>query len=418
MISTIKKNLITGLEIGATKISILIGEILEKNHITIIGFGTASTRGICKGIINNLEELVQCIKKAIYKAETMANCKIKHIYLAISNAEINCQNEIGIVPILSEEITKKDVQNVIKTAKSVRIQNNHHILHVIPQDYEIDHQKGIQNPIGLSGMRMKANVHLITGDNHIKKNIIKAIEKCNLQVKKVIFSGLASSEAILTQEEKNSGVCLVDIGGDIMDINIYKNGTLRHSAVIPYAGNLVTHDIAYAFSISFTEAEKIKIKYGSLISSLLDSSETFEIPRPHEKKVQNFHKNSLVEIIEPRYLELLNLINTEIQKVTTVKNNSIKNFQLNSGIIFTGGASKIKNLNMFSEKFLNNKVQIRKSQNISEIPQEIFSPEYSTTIGLLICGKNDQKFNLRELKKPGLFMKWFNKINNWFKKEF
>ncbi|WP_343126675.1 cell division protein FtsA [Buchnera aphidicola (Nippolachnus piri)] len=418
MISTIKKKLIAGLEIGATKISILIGEILEKNRITIIGFGTSPTQGIYQGIINNLEKLVECIKKSLYKAEKMANCKIKSIYLALSNKEIKCQNEIGIVPILSGEVTKEDIKNVIKTAKSVKIQNNHHILHVIPQDYEIDQQKGIHNPIGLSGMRMKANVHLITTDCHIKKNIIKAIEKCKIRVKKIIFSGLASSQSILTSEEKNSGVCMVDIGGEIIDINIYTSGILRHSAVIPYAGNLVTNDIAYAFSLTFSEAEKIKIKYGSLLSSLLNTPTTFEIPRYNEQKKQSFHQNSLIEVIEPRYLELLNLINCEILKVTSLQNHHFLNNKLNSGIIFTGGASKIPNLNIFSERIFNNKVQIRNSQNILEIPKEIMSPEYSTTIGLLIQSKNDQKFSPIISQKYGFFKKWLQKINNWFKKEF
>jgi cell division protein FtsA len=214
-----------------------VGEVLIDNTIKIIGFGTALSKGIDKGRINNLDTIVASIKESINKAEIMSDCQITSVYLSLSNKHINCHNEIGMVPISEDEVTKEDLETVIHIAKSVQILNEHHILHVIPQEYSIDKQSGIKNPIGLSGVRMQVKVHLITCHQNIAKNIIKAVEKCDLKVDQVIFSGLASSKAVLTEDECKLGVCMIDIGGGTIDFTTYIDGCIEDSQVIPYAGN-------------------------------------------------------------------------------------------------------------------------------------------------------------------------------------
>ncbi|ABJ90612.1 cell division protein FtsA [Buchnera aphidicola] len=410
---SIKKNIIAALEIGTTKIVVLIGEILKNEVINIIGFGKNKSQGIEKGNINNLNLLINCIKKSIHDAEIMANCKIYTVYLSISHDEINCYNEIGMTPIKKNEITKRDVKKVIKIAKSIKINNDHKILHMIPQEFSIDKKKGIRNPIGLSGIRMQANVHLITCNKNISNNIIKAIEKCGIYVKKNIFVGLASSLSVLTEEEKNSGVCLVDIGGEVMHVSIFFKGSLYHNAVIPYAGNIVTRDIAYAFSLSYSDAEFIKKKYGYAVEDIAIACKNIEIFNKKGIKIKNCHYHSLIEVIEPRYIELLNLVNNEIIKLYSQYNFKNINNNILKNIIFTGGSSKIKYLLLCAKKIFNTNIEIKKPCNISEIPKYLSKPEYATIIGLLQYGKNYQKNSFKKKKKNGIFKYFIKNIKYW-----
>ncbi|VFP84905.1 Cell division protein FtsA [Buchnera aphidicola (Cinara splendens)] len=407
----IKKNIITGLEIGATKITVLIGEILQCGMINIIGFSKQKVQGIEKGKINNLELLIHCINTSIQKAEKMAQCKIYSVYLSISHNEISCQNEIGITPIKNKEVTQKEIDTVIKTATSVKIKYNHKILHIIPQEFLVDNQSGIKNPIGLSGMRVQANVHLITGNINIHKNIIKAIQKCGVHVKKNIFIGLASSLSVLTEEEKDLGACLVDMGGETMNISIYINGSLYHNAVIPYAGNTVTRDIAYAFSLSYSDAEFIKKKYGYAIEDISVTCKNLEIMTKKGEKIVNCHYQSLVEVIEPRYTELLQLVNKEIlYSYTHCRNINPNKYPKISNIVLTGGSSKIKNLLKCANKVFQTNIIIKKPCNIPDIPEYLAHPKYATIIGLLQYGKNYKQSILIKKKNSGFFKYLFTQI--------
>ena len=240
MIKATDRKLVVGLEIGTAKVAALVGEVLPDGMINIIGVGSCPSRGMDKGGVNDLESVVKCVQRAIDQAELMADCQISSVYLALSGKHISCQNEIGMVPISEEEVTQDDVENVVHTAKSVRVRDEHRVLHVIPQEYAIDYQEGIKNPVGLSGVRMQAKVHLITCHNDMAKNIVKAVERCGLKVDQLIFAGLAASYSVLTEDERELGVCVVDIGGGTMDIAVYTGGALRHTKVIPYAGNVVT----------------------------------------------------------------------------------------------------------------------------------------------------------------------------------
>ena len=229
MIKATDRKLVVGLEIGTAKVAALVGEVLPDGMINIIGVGSCPSRGMDKGGVNDLESVVKCVQRAIDQAELMADCQISSVYLALSGKHISCQNEIGMVPISEEEVTLDDVENVVHTAKSVRVRDEHRVLHVIPQEYAIDYQEGIKNPVGLSGVRMQAKVHLITCHNDMAKNIVKAVERCGLKVDQLIFAGLAASYSVLTEDERELGVCVVDIGGGTMDIAVYTGGALRHA---------------------------------------------------------------------------------------------------------------------------------------------------------------------------------------------
>lgn len=418
MVKTANKKLVVGLEIGSCKISVLIGEILSDNIVNVIGIGNYPSKGIDRGNINNLESVVKCIKKSVYQAELMANCQISSVYLAISEKNINCQNEIGMIPLSEEEITQDDIEAVVHTAKSVKVPDENRILHVIPQEYIVDYQEKIKNPIGLSGVRMQAKVHLITCNNDIAKNIIKAVNLCSLRVDELIYSGLASSYSVLTEDEREIGVCMVDIGGGTMDIAIYTNGALRYTKVIPYAGNIVTSDIAYAFNASKNDIEEIKINHGCAVDYLVDKNESIDIPIFSTNSLKNVKKKKLAEIIELRYTELLSLVNNIIVKLQIeLKNKGIKN-RLGAGIVLTGGGSKITGLLECAQKVFNFQVRIGKPLNTTGSLECIEEPYFSTPVGLLHYGKKNILLNESITKKNTLITNWLDKFTNWLKKEF
>ncbi|QCI21524.1 cell division protein FtsA [Buchnera aphidicola (Hyadaphis tataricae)] len=418
MIISKDRKLVVGLEIGTTKVVTLVGEMLLDNRIKVIGYGVSFSKGIDKGRINNLNAIVNCIQESIKKAEQMADCHITSVYLALSNQYIHCQNEIGIVPISEEEVTKEDLDNVIYTAKSVQIPNEHYILHVIPQEYSIDQQSGIKNPIGLSGIRMQVKVHLITCDQNMSKNLIRAVEKCGVKVDQLIFSGLASSNAILTEDERKLGVCIIDIGGGTIDFAIYINGSIKHSQVIPYAGNIVTSDISYAFCVSHDDAENMKIQHGSAIKPPLGSSKNIDCSNINSNLQAILQQDALIEVIESRYIELLKLVENQISKIQKKLQKQGEKYDLSSGIVLTGGGSKIPFLTHCAEKVFHKKVRIGNSLNMFDLQDDINEPNYTTVIGLLHCGKELYMNTEKIEKKYSYFTKWFNQINNWFKKEF
>ncbi|ADV33553.1 cell division protein [Candidatus Blochmanniella vafra str. BVAF] len=412
------RKLIVGLEIGTAKVATLIGEVLPDGIINIIGLGCCSSQGMDKGGVNNLESVVKCVEYSINQAELMAGCQIASVYLSLSGKHISCKNEIGMVPIAEEEVTQLDVDNVVHIAKSVKIRDEHRILHVIPQDYSIDYQEGIKNPVGLSGVRMQAKVHLITCHNDMAKNIVKAVEKCGLRVDQLIFSGLASSFAVLTQDERELGVCVVDLGGGTMDIAIYVAGALRHIKVIPYAGNVVTSDIAYAFGTPLSDAETIKVRYGCALESLVNKNENIEVPSVGGRPSRILQRRMLAEIIEPRYIELMRLVNKEIlQLQSQLKQLSIKH-HLAAGIVLTGGASLMEGVIECAQKVFNTQVRVASAVNVNGAIDEISGPRYSTVIGLLHYGKESHLNNNIDADKRVKIKNWLKKINNWLKKEF
>lgn len=417
MIISKDRKLVVGLEIGTNKVVTLVGEILIDKKIKIIGIGICASHGINQGRINNLNAVVKCIQESVHKAETMANCHITSLYVSLSNKYIDCRNEIGITPISADEVTIEDLDNVIHTAKSVQILNEHYILHVIPQDYSIDQNSGIKNPIGLSGIRMQVNVHLITCHQNMAKNIIKAVEKCGLKVDKMIFSGLASSKSVLTEDECKLGVCMIDIGGGTMDFTIYIDGAIQDSQVIPYGGNIVTSDISYAFNTSYNDSEKIKIQYGCATKIPPGTSKNIDWTDINNNSQQTVQKDALIEVIESRYLELFKLVNHRILYIQKKLYQKGLKYHLSSGIVLTGGGSKMTYLTECAEKVFNKKIRIATPVNIAGLKENITEPDYSTVLGLLHYGR-ELYSNIENKKENSFIQQWFQKISNWFKKEF
>ncbi|WP_159714724.1 cell division protein FtsA [Blochmannia endosymbiont of Camponotus nipponensis] len=418
MIKGSDKKLLVGLEIGTSKVATMVGEVLPDGIVNIIGLGHCSSRGMDKGGVNNLESVIKCVQYSVNQAELMAGCQIASVYLSLSGKHISCKNEIGMVPISEEEVTQSDVDNVVHIAKSVRVRDEHRILHVIPQDYAIDYQEGIKNPVGLSGVRMQAKVHLITCHNDMAKNIVKAVERCGLQVDQLIFSGLASSYAVLTEDERDLGVCVVDLGGGTMDIAIYTAGALRYTKVIPYAGNVVTSDIAYAFGTPLSDAEIIKVRYGCALASLISTGENIEVPSVGGRPPRILQRHMLAEIIEPRYIELMMLVNEEILQLQSRLHQLNIKHHLAAGIVLTGGASLIDGLSTCAQKVFHTQVRIASSINTNGIMADIKKPQYSTVIGLLHYGKESHLNNDIDIEKGITIKGWIKKVNNWLKKEF
>ncbi len=418
MTKTADRNLIVGLDIGTTKVAVLVGEVLPDGEINIIGLGTHSARGMDKGGVNDLESVVKSLQRAVDEAEMMADCHISSVFLGVSGRHIECRNEKGMVPISDEEVSQEDVDNVIHTAKSVRLPEEHRVLHVLPQEYSIDYQEGIKNPIGLSGVRMGAKVHLITCHNDMVRNIEKCVERVGLRVEQLIFSALASSYAVLTPDEKELGVCVVDMGGGTMDIAMFTGGALRYSKVIPYAGKTVTSDIAYAFGTPPVDAEAIKVRYGSALGRLVSKEDTIEVPSVGGRPARSLQRQTLAEVIEPRYCELLGLVQDEISKMQNELRAQGVKHQLAAGVVLTGGAAQIEGIVECAEQIFQCQVRVGEPENVRGLTDYVQAPVFSTAVGLLQYGKLHQSKGSRDSNVKASVGGLFQRISNWLRGEF
>ncbi|OIN09991.1 cell division protein FtsA [Oceanisphaera psychrotolerans] len=418
MTKSAERNLIVGLDIGTAKVTALVGEVLPDGDLNIIGLGSHSSKGMDKGGVNDLESVVKSLKRAVDEAEMMADCQITSVYLGLSGKHIECRNETGMVPISDEEVTQEDVDNVIHTAKSVRLSDEHRVLHVLPQEFSIDFQEGIKNPIGLSGVRMHAKVHLITCHNDMARNIEKCVERLGLRVDQLIFSALASSYAVLTDDEKELGVCVVDIGGGTMDMALFTGGALRHTKVIPYAGSTVTSDIAYAFGTPPLDAEAIKVRHGGAFSRLVSKEDTIEVPSVGGRPARSLQRQTLAEVIEPRYSELLGMINQELSKVQgELKKAGVKH-QLAAGLVLTGGAAQIEGLVECAEQIFQCQVRIGQPDGVKGLSDYVETPVYSTAVGLLHYGKEHQSMPQQDYNNKSSVAGLFKRVGNWLRGEF
>jgi cell division protein FtsA len=302
------RNLLVGLDIGTSKVVAIVGEIKADGALEIIGIGSHPSRGLKKGVVVNIESTVQSIQRAVEEAELMAGCEIHSVYAGIAGSHVRSLNSHGIVAIKDKEVVQGDVERVIDAAKAVAIPADQKILHVLPQEYIIDSQEGIRDPIGMSGVRLEAKVHIVTGADSAAQNIVKCVQRCGLAVDDIVLEQLASSYAVLTEDEKDLGVCVVDIGGGTTDIAVFGGGAIRHTAVIPIAGDQVTNDIAVSMRTPTQYAEDIKIKYACALSQLANPDETIEVPSVGDRPPRRLARQTLAEIVEPRYEELFGLI--------------------------------------------------------------------------------------------------------------
>lgn len=403
-----ERNLIVGLDIGTSKVAAIVGELGTDGSIEVIGIGTTPSRGLKKGVVVNLESTVQSIQRAIEEAELMAGCQIKSVFAGIAGSHIKSLNSHGIVAIKDKEVTQYDIDRVIDSARAVAIPADQKILHILPQEFVIDLQDGIKEPIGMSGIRLEAKVHMVTGSVSASQNIVKCIRKCGLEVEDIVLEQLASCNSVLTEDEKELGVCLIDMGGGTTDIAIFVEGAIKHTAVIPIAGDQVTNDIAVALRTPTVNAEDIKRKYACALTQLASVDGVIEVPSIGDRAPRKISMQNLAEIIEPRYEELMLLVQAEIRR-------SGNEESIAAGIVLTGGSSKVKGLIELAEEIFHMPVRMGGPENVAGLSEVIKNPIYSTGVGLLMYGKEHQNIvRSSDSEQDG----WFEKMKNWFQGNF
>lgn len=405
------RNLIVGLDIGTSKVAAIVGELKEDGEIEVIGIGSHPSRGLKKGVVVNLESTVQSIQRAIEEAELMADCRIQSVYAGIAGSHISSMNSHGIVAIKDREVSQSDVDRVIDSARAVAIPADQKILHILPQEFVIDRQEGIRDPIGMSGIRLEARVHIVTGAVSAAQNIEKCIRRCGLEVDDVILEQLASSYAVLAEDEKELGVCLVDIGGGTTDIAVFTDGAIRHTAVIPIAGDQVTNDIAVALRTPAQHAEEIKIKYACALSQLAKLEDAIEVPSIGERPSRQISRLNLAEIVEPRYEELLLLVQAELRR---------SGFEdlIAAGIVISGGSARVEGLVELAEEIFHMPVRLGVPQYVTGLNEVIRNPIYATGVGLLLYGRQHGGHSVGGTLASGGFKGMWNKMKSWFQGNF
>ncbi|MEE2000863.1 cell division protein FtsA [Alkalimonas sp. MEB108] len=411
MTKSVDREMIVALDIGTAQCKAVVGEVTPDNKLSIIGVGTHTTRGMDRGGVNDLNLVMQSVQRAINEAELMADCQVSSVYLGISGKHIRCQNESGMVPIGDTEVTADDVASVIHAAKSVPISAERRMLHVLPQEFSVDMQEGIKSPVGMSGVRMEARAHIITCANDMAKNIEKCAERCGLKVDQLIFSALASSYSVLTDDEKELGVCVVDMGGGTIDISIYTNGAVRHTAVVPVAGNQVTSDIAKIFRTPISHAEDIKVQYGCALRSMVGKEESIEVPSVGGRPARSMSRHTLAEVIEPRYQELFELVMEEIR-------GSGLEEQIAAGVVLTGGAAKIEGAVEFAEDVFQMPVRLGHPMQVTGLKDYVQDPAYASVVGLLLYGLESQEQSKAPVSPKDTVSGLVKKLASWFKGEF
>jgi cell division protein FtsA len=402
------RNLIVGLDIGTSKVVAIVGEVKADGALEIIGIGSHPSRGLKKGVVVNIESTVQSIQRAVEEAELMAGCEIHSVYAGIAGSHVRSLNSHGIVAIKDKEVVQGDVERVIDAAKAVAIPADQKILHVLPQEYIIDSQEGIRDPIGMSGVRLEAKVHIVTGADSAAQNIVKCVQRCGLAVEDIVLEQLASSYAVLTEDEKDLGVCVVDIGGGTTDIAVFGGGAIRHTAVIPIAGDQVTNDIAVSMRTPTQYAEDIKIKYACALSQLANPDETIEVPSVGDRPPRRLARQTLAEIVEPRYEELFALVRDELRRSGLEES-------VATGIVLTGGTAKMEGAIELAEEVFHMPVRLGVPQYVTGIVDVVSNPIHATGVGLLLYAKaNLDVGRIAPPRLSGGMKSVFERMKNWF----
>jgi cell division protein FtsA len=406
-----ERNLVVGLDIGTSKVCAIVAEIGVDGSVEIIGIGSHPSRGLKKGVVVNIESTVQSIQRAVEEAELMAGCQIHSVYAGIAGSHIRSLNSHGIVAIRDKEVSGSDVDRVIDAAGAVAIPADQKVLHILPQEFIIDNQEGIREPIGMSGVRLESRVHMVTGAVSAAQNIIKCVRRCGLDVDDVILEQLGSSESVLLDDEKDLGVCLVDIGGGTTDIAVFTDGAIRHTAVIPIAGDQVTNDIAVALRTPTQNAEEIKIKYACALAQLATPDESIEVPSVGDRPPRRLARQTLAEVVEPRYDELMTLVQAELRR---------SGFEdlCAAGMVLTGGSSKMEGLVELAEEILHMPVRLGSPQSVTGLSEVVRNPIYSTGVGLLLFGhRNASSRSVDSVSDGGVKAVW-DRMKSWFQGNF
>jgi len=406
-----EKNLIVGLDIGTSKVVAIVGEVVPDGTIEVIGIGSHPSRGLKKGVVVNIESTVHSIQRAVEEAELMAGCQIHSVYAGIAGSHIRSLNSHGIVAIKDKEVAPGDVERVIDAARAVAIPADQKILHILPQEFLIDNQEGIKEPVGMSGVRLEAKVHMVTGAVSAAQNIIKCVRRCGLEVDDIILEQLASSYSVLTEDEKELGVCIVDIGGGTTDIAVFTEGSIRHTAVIPIAGDQVTNDIAVALRTPTQYAEEIKIKYACALTQMATADENIEVPSIGDRPPRRLARHTLAEVVEPRYEELLTLVQAELRR---------SGFEdlVAAGVVLTGGSSKIEGLIELAEEVFHMPVRLGVPQYVTGLVDVVRNPIFATGVGLLLFGYQNRDQRALEAGLGKGLRSVLDRMKGWFQGNF
>jgi len=405
------KNLIVGLDIGTSKIVAIVAEVSADGALNIVGLGTQPSRGLKRGVVVNIEATMASIQRVLEEAELMADCRIAEVYTGVAGSHIRSLNSSGMVAIKEKEVTLADIDRVIETAKAVAIPNDQQILHILPQEFIIDGQEDVREPLGMSGVRLEVKVHIVTGAVSAVENIVKCVRRCGLDVKEVILQPLASAHAVLNDDEKDLGVCLMDIGGGTTDIAVFSGGAIRHTAVIPIAGDQITNDIAMTLRTPTKEAEELKVRHGCALRQLANANDFVEVPGVGERGPRKLSRQMLAEVIEPRVEELYTLVQAELRR---------SGFEelLSSGIVLTGGTSMLAGMVELGEEVFHLPCRVGLPIYVGGLADVVRSPRYATAVGLLLEGRDHWLHDENARAQVKGFGGAAERMRQWFKANF
>jgi cell division protein FtsA len=405
------KNLIVGLDIGTSKIVAIVAELQPEGTVKVIGLGQHLSRGLKKGVVINIESTMQSIQRALEEAELMADCKINNVYTGIAGSHIKSLNSHGMVKIKDAEVSQMDVDRVIETARAIALPADQQILHILTQEFIIDGQEDVREPLGMSGMKLEVKVHIVTGAVAAAQNIVKCIKRCGIEVSDLILQPLASSLAVLTEDEKELGVCLVDIGGGTTDIAVFKQGAIRHTAVVPIAGDQMTNDVAVAFRTPTQSAEDIKVKHGCALRQLADPREIVEVPGVDGREPRQLSVQTLAEVLEPRVVELYELVLNELRR-------SGMEEMIASGIVITGGSAMMRGMVELGEEIFHMPVRMGLPRYVGGLSEVVSNPRYATGVGLVLMGKQQLERHMSGQMESSSFGRILDKMKSWFQGNF
>ena len=404
-------NLIVGLDIGTSKIVAIVAELQPEGDLKVIGLGQHPSKGLRKGVVVNIDATVQSIQRALEEAELMADCKITSVFTGIAGSHIKSLNSHGMVKIKDAEVMQADVDRVVETARAIALPTDQQILHILTQEFIIDGQEDVREPIGMSGMKLEVKVHIVTGAVSAAQNIIKCVKRCGLDVSDLVLQPLASSVATLTEDEKELGVCLVDVGGGTTDIAVFKQGSIRHTAVVPIAGDQITNDIAVAFRTPTQSAEDIKVKYGCALRQLADAKEIVEVPGVDGRDPRQLSVQTLAEVIEPRVVELYEFVLNELRR-------SGMEDMIASGIVITGGSSLMRGMVELGEEIFHVPVRMGMPRYVGGLSEVVSNPRYATGVGLVLMGKQQVERHIQGQLETNSFGRVLEKMKSWFQGNF
>lgn len=405
-----KSSLIVGLDIGTTKICAVIGELNDAGQVEVVGIGTSKSTGMRKGVVVNIDHTVQSIRQAVEDAELMAGRQVDAVYAGIAGSHILSTNSDGMITVKGGVVTQRDIDRVIDSAKVLAIPANREVIHTLPQEFIVDNQRGVTDPLGMAGLRLEAKVHIVTGDVSAAQNIVRSCRRSQLQVADLALESLASAKAVLTREEREIGVALVDLGGGTTDIAIFANDAIKHTAVLPLGGQNLSNDIAYCLRTPIAAAEKLKTKYGCALTELIPENEEIEVQSVGGREPTRVKRRMLAEICESRMDEILSLVNQIIER---------SNYKdvLGAGIVLTGGASLIEGCQELGGDIFNSPTRIGYPLEIGGIRDVVHSPKFSTAVGLLRYGAEIEQSGQKRFSasnESGIFNEILAKMKRWF----